>query len=360
MIDGKKVKSLWPPTRHNKWMNDREKKGWVSVIVPTFNRSTHLIKSINSVHKQVYRPIELIIVDDGSTDDTEMRTKIWAKKHHDSLFHVNYLFQQNAGPSSARNLGLIHSTGEYIQFLDSDDRIHPQKISVQVKAIESSAPCDIVISENIQFNSQKEEPNFPVYNENSLIKNVRTRHINGVSLQVGNLLNSLYRRYLCVEAGPINENLRWMEDVEYNIRMSALASSVCFIDVPFLAFSRHGGDHLTEVQDKEEGLDAGFASVNTMESILDGLSVPEGAQIRYKIGTFYLKLAQLALRVGNLSQFRRALDGSLRNRLGPLFKSKVYGILVVQRIFGADLCHQFWDWVTGFGAFNPGSKNGSG
>jgi hypothetical protein len=150
-----------------------------------------------------------------------------------------------------------------------------------------------------------------------------------------------------------------MEDVEYNIRMSAFASSARFISVPFLAFSRHGGDHLTEVQEKEEGLDTGFASVDTMESTVNDLDVPADAPIRYKIGTFYLKLARLALRLGNPNQFHRALSGALRNRHGISFRGKILGIKAIQRIFGTTLCQQFWDWATGFDAFNPEIKGES-
>jgi hypothetical protein len=139
-----------------------------------------------------------------------------------------------------------------------------------------------------------------------------------------------------------------MEDVEYNIRMSASASSARFVNVPFLAFSRHGGDHLTGVQDKQEGLDTGFASVDTMERTLDSLAVPANAPIRHKIGTFYLKLARLALRMDNRDQFQRALAGALRNRTGISFRSKIWGIQAVRWIFGSSLCRQFWDWSTGF------------
>ncbi len=89
--------------------------GKISVVIPTYNREYLLGKSVLSVLNQTYGDFELIIVDDGSTDQT--RAKV--SGYQDS--RIKYLYKENGGVSSARNLGINHASGEYIGFLDSDD-----------------------------------------------------------------------------------------------------------------------------------------------------------------------------------------------------------------------------------------------
>lgn len=96
----------------------------VSVVVPTFNRGWCLEEAIDSVLSQTYERYELIVVDDGSTDDTEKRLS-----QHETL---TVIIQQNRGVSAARNRGIASSNGDLIAFLDSDDLWLPEKLSVQV------------------------------------------------------------------------------------------------------------------------------------------------------------------------------------------------------------------------------------
>jgi len=97
----------------------------VSVVIPTFNRAWAVERAVDSVLEQDYRPFELIIVDDGSTDQT---SDILAR-YGDQLTVV---CQENRGVSAARNSGIVRAKGDLIAFLDSDDYWKPQKLTVQV------------------------------------------------------------------------------------------------------------------------------------------------------------------------------------------------------------------------------------
>ena len=101
----------------------------ISVIIPTYNRSGFLESAIDSVLAQISRDYELIIVDDGSAD----ATLALIKSYGDALISIR---QDNRGPSAARNCGIKASRGELIAFLDSDDRWHPDKLLLQVEAME--------------------------------------------------------------------------------------------------------------------------------------------------------------------------------------------------------------------------------
>ncbi len=102
----------------------------VSVIIPFFNNPEQLQLAVQSVLKQDYPHIELIVVDDGSQVDYEKQVKEWCKGSHVSFV---FLKQKNAGPGIARQNGLKISSGTYTQYLDSDDQILPGKLSTQVE-----------------------------------------------------------------------------------------------------------------------------------------------------------------------------------------------------------------------------------
>ena len=106
----------------------KSKKVFVSVIIPTFNRADWIKYAIDSVLNQTYSNFELIIVDDGSTDNT----RDVLAQYGDS---IRYFFQENKGPAAARNLGIINARGSYICFLDSDDRWLKQKLEEQIKLV---------------------------------------------------------------------------------------------------------------------------------------------------------------------------------------------------------------------------------
>jgi glycosyltransferase involved in cell wall biosynthesis len=103
----------------------------VSVIIPTYNRSKLLKECLNSILKQTYDDFEILIIDDGSTDDTEQIVVNLDKR-------VNYHRLQKTGNiSTLRNYGVRHSRGEHIAFCDDDDIWHPQKLEIQLAYIEN-------------------------------------------------------------------------------------------------------------------------------------------------------------------------------------------------------------------------------
>jgi len=106
----------------------------VSVIIPTFDRASVLSNAINSVVGQSFTSLELIIVDDGSTDGTAQLVDEWLEKDA----RISYYRQNNQGVSSARNLGISKATGEWLAFLDSDDEWLPQKLAKQMELLDSS------------------------------------------------------------------------------------------------------------------------------------------------------------------------------------------------------------------------------
>jgi len=133
-------------------MNEEYVRGLVSVIVPTYSRAHMVTEAMDSVWAQTYRPIELIVVDDGSTDETPRVLAAWGTMHSgDALFALRTFRQENRGVSAARNLGLIESRGEFIQFLDSDDLLGRSKVERQVSLLRKTANVQAAIASECSF-----------------------------------------------------------------------------------------------------------------------------------------------------------------------------------------------------------------
>lgn len=101
-----------------------------SVVMPAYNRSSLIVEALECVKGQTYRPIQLVVVDDGSTDDTAEVVKAWAERSREEVFSVDYVYQENSGPGAARNRGIREIKGEYVQFFDSDDLIPAERLSL--------------------------------------------------------------------------------------------------------------------------------------------------------------------------------------------------------------------------------------
>jgi len=101
----------------------------ISVIIPTHNRQNFLSRAIESVFSQTFCDFEMLIIDDGSTDQTKEAVKKYIVTQPDK---IKYFYQDNKGPSAARNKGIQQASGEYVAFLDDDDEWLPDKLECQI------------------------------------------------------------------------------------------------------------------------------------------------------------------------------------------------------------------------------------
>ncbi len=117
----------------------------VSVIIPFFNREVYLAEAIESVLSQTYHPMEIILVDDGSTDNSAPI----AKQHINPS--IKYIYQENQGIGAALNTGIEHAEGDYISFLDSDDLWMKNKTEIQISVFLSHPNIDMVFGHVVQI-----------------------------------------------------------------------------------------------------------------------------------------------------------------------------------------------------------------
>jgi glycosyltransferase involved in cell wall biosynthesis len=190
----------------------------VSVVIPTYNRAGIIGATIENLFQQTYSNIEVIVVDDGSTDNTKNVLASYKER-------IRWMSQPNAGPSGARNSGLAMAKGEIIAFQDSDDAWHPTKIERQVSLLEragSSVPCCVC---NIAFpfaragamTSFDNAPINPPYEEGlwtNVAEVLTTRFI---------LFNqaAAVRRSVLDRIGGFDETLKYLEDYEFALRLAS-------------------------------------------------------------------------------------------------------------------------------------------
>ncbi|MEK6765524.1 MAG: glycosyltransferase family A protein [Planctomycetota bacterium] len=210
----------------------------VNCIIPVYNRSRFLGEAVESVLSQTYRPIEIIIVDDGSTDDTPRQIRQLVGKAPDVIRSIRI---KNSGPGGAREAGLRLSRGEYVQYLDSDDLLMHHKFEIQVKALRGNPECGVAygITRLVDENGRELQCPYKASGEK--------RDFLFPGLLVDRWWNThtpLYRRSVCKAVG-FWTNMRMGEDYEYDARVGAMGTRLVFCNEIVSCHRDHKGGRLT-------------------------------------------------------------------------------------------------------------------
>ena len=213
-------------------------RGLVSTIIPVYNRPLQLREAVASVLGQDYRPIEIIIVDDGSSDDTFAVAQALALEHPGIIRAIT---QTNAGPGRAREQGRQRAQGEFIQYLDSDDILLPGKFAAQVDALRQHQEAHVAYGITWLRRS-----------DGTLIKEAHKDTGKSIPTMFPAFLVSrwwetatpLYRSNICNKAGPWTE-LRLEEDWEYDCRIASLGAKLVWCPVPVSEHRDHEGGRLS-------------------------------------------------------------------------------------------------------------------
>lgn len=202
----------------------------VSVVIPCYNRARHIEKAIDSVFGQTTGNVEIILVDDGSTDNTR---DIIAGKYGD---RVRYIYQENQGIPGARNTGIRQARGEYVAFLDSDDYWRPNKLERQLALFEAHPEYGMVACrcDKIQCAENPKKPNRPLSYQGRRGKSGWVLK----DLFVKNFIRTssvIIRRNCFEKVGLFDETLLQTQDYDLWLRMAA-AYPVGFINEPLTVY----------------------------------------------------------------------------------------------------------------------------
>jgi glycosyltransferase involved in cell wall biosynthesis len=187
----------------------------VSVIIPAFNRARYIRQTIESVLNQTYTNIELIVVDDGSTDDTRDQMDIYSAR----IILLEHPGQQNRGQSASINLGMEYASGAYIGILDSDDYWEPDKIELQVQYLIKNPDIGLVYCNGTAVSSSGKYL-YDIYPPSHEEENKPEKILLNCNIHLPT--NSLMRMAVLKKAGRFDESLRAAQDHDMLIRVSEI------------------------------------------------------------------------------------------------------------------------------------------
>lgn len=190
----------------------------ITVIIPAYNCQEQITKALTSVLSQSYKAREIIVVDDGSSDDIKQTLSLYENQ-------IRYIRKTNGGAASARNHGVLHSSSEWIAFLDADDIWHKDKLKTQASILEGKSAEDIAI----------------ICSEYRFINSIDQNELNSLSVDSSyNKISTeqlLHRPYLATptvilskqlfnNVDGYNENLHTAEDLDLYIRLALLGDII--------------------------------------------------------------------------------------------------------------------------------------
>jgi glycosyltransferase involved in cell wall biosynthesis len=204
-------------------------KPLVSIIIPVYNAEKHLAETIESALSQTWGNKEIIIVDDGSGDNSVPI----ARSFESNI--VKILIQKNKGASAARNAGLKEAKGDYIQFLDGDDLLSPDKIEAQISCLNGSL-TQLALCKTVHFNDGENhlkgiQENDWFYTDSDNTVDFLTKLYAGQEVMPGfggmvTIHSWLTPRILIEKAGPWNEKLSTDDDGEFFCRVVLAADGI--------------------------------------------------------------------------------------------------------------------------------------
>jgi len=312
-------------TIHGRWMSAAFQPDLVSVIVPTYNRADLAAEAFDSVWRQTYRPIELLVIDDGSSEDiagtVDRLQQRWAA---DESFTVRFLVQSHAGAPAARNLGLIESRGQFLQFLDSDDVLHPHKLAAGASALVQHPKADYAWTNRAHVDDAK-MADFIRESLNAHIaaypaSRVPARNLAWTPYQSF----GLFRREICHKMGPWNESLVRAQDWEYTTRLVCHSQHILKIKESLYGFREHDRGRITDLtKTRRRSMDAMLAAARAAEAHVSKILLCRVASraVRLRLMRHYFRILRHSIRSGSTAHFALALAGMKRSATGSFAAS---------------------------------------
>lgn len=295
-------------------------KNLVSIIIPCFNQAQYLPAALQSILEQSYTKWECIIVNDGSTDTTEDIAKSWCEKDARFVYH----YKKNGGLSSARNLGLTNSKGDFILFLDSDDFMAPEKLLLSVNSFFEDTSLDLVITNfNSVFGAKlvQLEPFVKLADFTFNLENILYKWDLGFTIPIH---CALFKKDSVGEI-RFNEKLKAKEDWLFWIQFFKSDAKTFFIEQPLVTYRMHEGSMTKNVllmnNNQEVVINLIRKELNATEFelfILNRLKIYQSKYIEYSVKyaqqknsltyRFALKLKKIVSALGLISSLKLFLQ----------------------------------------------------
>jgi glycosyltransferase involved in cell wall biosynthesis len=289
---------------HRRHEEDRSRETpSVSVVIPTYNCAHLLPNAVRSAFRQTIAPSQVIVVDDGCTDDTVEVMDALAKEFPRRLLFIR---QPNGGEASARNRGVAAATGEYIAFLDSDDVWLSQKFQRQLPLFQHPSAPALTFTAYTRV-SGTDRTVVRVEGWQATAEHALRRLMDGCLITPSTVI---VRRDALTAAGPFDESLRLGVDWEMWLRLAAAGHRFAYLPEPMTDYLWHA-DNISRDQRKISG-----AALTIFPRLFDSGALPPELQRMegHCLARWYLNQASYALDAGERTESRRSLLQAVRRR----------------------------------------------
>ncbi len=278
----------------------------VSAIIPTYNCAAYLVEAIESILAQTYQDVEIIVIDDGSTDNTRQVLEPYQGR-------IVYLYQENRGESVARNRGIEVAKGEFIAFLDADDLWLPTKLERQVAAMDLYPEAVLAYSYAYAVDASGQQMCFR--GSDLLCQGEAGLHQVFARLVTGNMIANpgtvLIRKRFLTEGTAFDSTIRWGEDWDLWLRLS-LKGPFAFIPEPLACYRMHTAGRRLAIEASDE-----FVRQNEdiLHKVFASLPVAQAdwSDLRpLAFRSLYLRSAVYNFELGNVEQGARYMGMAVR------------------------------------------------
>lgn len=289
----------------------------ISIIIPVFNTESYLKKCLDSIINQTYQDYEIIIVNDGSTDNSSNIILEYAQKYKDKIFAYH---KKNEGVSLARNFGIEKAKGDFITFVDSDDYIDKYMLEKMIEKVNED-DFDMVICNLLYIYPTKNIVGKSNINSDLLTKEqIKENIINILPAMCGKLIKKdLYNNF------KFKSNI-WFEDVESYFRMYPKLNKIGFIDQTLYFYPQRDtsitytyNEKLYDIINMWEDIIKDYKKNNFYEQYKNEL---EFSTVRYSFATFIKRLAKTR----DQELFKNGVNYAIQtvNKLFPNYRKNIY------------------------------------
>ncbi|HOO29157.1 MAG TPA: glycosyltransferase, partial [Lachnospiraceae bacterium] len=276
----------------------------VSLIIPIYNAETYLRRCLNSAMEQTYRNMEILLVNDGSTDSSLEICKEYEKM--DNRFRI--INKENTGVSDTRNLAITFAKGKYLQFLDSDDWLTPDATETFVYFAEKY-DCDMVIADFYRVDGAVFTEKQHIRERGLLTREQFAEYMmeEPADFYYGVLWNKLFKRNIIIHYTlKMDEALSWCEDFLFNLSYIRHAERFTAIQTPIYYYMKRKGSLVSTTPKKGSIVKFKFQLLEYYKNLYQSMGLYEENKMR--INSFVVAFAKDGNVAGRLSKKRKKLD----------------------------------------------------
>lgn len=277
---------------------------FVSLIIPVYNAEKYLRRCLNSAMEQTWKDMEVIVVNDGSTDSSLEICREYEQM--DSRFRI--INKENTGVSDSRNQAIAAARGEYLQFMDSDDWLTPDATEILVQTAVNHN-CDLVIADFYRVDKAVFTEKQHIRERGLLTREQFAEYMmqDPADYYYGVLWNKLYRRKIITDHDlHMDANLRWCEDFLFNLRFIRHAERFAAVQAPIYYYMKRKGSLVSTDWKKANTVLLKFHLLKEYKELYQSMGLYEENEL--KINAFVLSIAKDGGVAAPMSRRRKKLD----------------------------------------------------